>query len=539
MARRSSRSSLPAAETRPTGSENNGAGGVSDLHVKRFANIFGGYSKAYGTFETKKADESGKVVGSAKTVRGTPTLEVYSSHLAGTGAGLGIIPLQDDDTVCFGAIDYDVKTCDHVKAEAAVKRHGLPLVVCRSKSGGAHFYAFTSEPIPASLMRKRLAEWTARLGMGAKTEMFPKQSARFNDNDIGSWINLPYYGALHTVRYAVIDGEPASLEQFLSYVESIRVSLGTLEVEPTNNKKSLQLFPDGPPCLQYLAAEGGFAEGTRNNGMLNVVTYLKKRNPDDWQGKVDEYNRELAQLGSAEVQGLIKSQTKKSYNYTCKQPPINSHCNRSECLGRLYGVGEGLPESKGIEIEALTRYDSSHGDEPMWGMEINGKRVMVSNSEFYSRDEFNRKCMAQANVVPIRLPPARWLAYLGDIIQTADVVPMPPDAGPTGQLVEWIETFCLQKANAQEKSEVWLGKPWRENGKIYFRLQDLFRFLDARKVKYPSVQHVSRILYDQMKAEKDEWHHKGRFVNLWVLPMPESGVDASPPPTTFTRQDDF
>lgn len=533
----------PEGTTSPT--ESGGASSPSGAIVRRFCTLFSGYSKAYGTFEIKKADEKGKMAGTAKTIRGLASAEVYERHLSGVGAGLGIVPLRDDDTVVFGAIDYDNRKADHLKAEEAVKKLALPLIVCRSKSGGAHFYCFTKEPIAASVMRDRLAEWTAKLGMAATTEHFPKQSARFNDNDIGSWINLPYFGGLEGPgdRYAIINGAPATLSSFLSLAESLRVSLDDAQEEAPIAPAAEDLFPEGPPCLQHLASIGGFAEGTRNDGMLNVITYLKKAKPDDWRSHVDRYNQRLANLGSAEIEDLKKTHSKgKSYNYTCKRPPINAHCNRRACLGRLYGVGEGTPESKGMDIQALTRYDSAQGDEPLWGMEINGKRVMVSNNQFYSRDEFNRQCMAQANVLPIRMPPARWLAYLGEIIQTATYVPMPADAGPTGQLWEWVENFCLQKASAMEKEEVYLGKPWREDGKVYFRSHDLFKYLDRHRVKYPSEKHVWSMLGDH-GADKKPLHIKTaagwKYVNTWVLPIPEMALDEAPPLVGLTQTDEF
>jgi hypothetical protein len=123
-------------------------------------------------------------------------------------------------------------------------------------------------------------------------------------------------------------------------------------------------------------------------------------------------------------------------------------------------------------------------------------------------------------VLPIHMPPQRWLRYLSEVITTADIVQMPEDAGPSGQLWEWIETFCLQQVNALTKEEVWLGKPYRENGRVYFRSHDLFRYLEARRVKFSSQQAVWQVMKDR-GAGQEKWHIKKRFVNVWHLPMPE------------------
>lgn len=525
MSRASSKKPTTGGEKTPSGAPE---------EVERFARLFSGYSKAHGTFQTLKADETGKVKGKALTERGGATLNDYAAHLNGTSAGLGVIMLRDDDTCLFGAIDYDVKTMNHAKAEAKVRELGLPLILCRSKSGGGHFYVFLKDPVAAISLQDRLTEWTAMLGMAAKTEQFPKQATRFNDNDIGSWINLPYFNAKATNRYAVVGGKPIGLSQFLDVAEAAAVpsesfqSAERLEIEGT-------MFYEGPPCLQHLASAGGFPEGGRNKGMLAVITYLKKRYPDDWEGYVDQYNATLAKLPSTEVIQIVKSNRKKSYSYACKDTPINAHCQRRLCLGRMFGIGEGTPESKGTDITGLTRYDSAHGDDPMWRMEVSGKPVMISNSQFYSRDEFNRACMAQANVVPIHMPPQRWLRYLGEIITSADVVQMPEDAGPTGQLWGYVENFLTQQVQATEREEIFLGKPYREDGRVYFRSQDLFRYLDARKVQYKSPQFVYQVIRVH-DATNGFWHVKDAGINWWSLPAIESPVSDEAPDLKFNTE---
>jgi hypothetical protein len=489
--------------------------------VATFAQLFHGYSKAYGQSRLLKPDDNGKVQHQASTNRGEPTLAHYATHLNGTGPGLGIIMLQDDDTCCFGAIDYDNKKMDHLKAYESLQRLKLPLLLCRSKSGGGHFYCFTTAPVPAATMRERLAEWASLLGMSARTELFPKQSARFNDNDLGSWINLPYYNAVATERYAYVNGQPASLDVFLAAAKAVAVDPERMET-PAQEADEL-LFKEGPPCLQVLHSQGGFVEGTRNDGMMAVIAYLQLRYPDTWESYVDQYNTEMAQLPSMELVQLIKSNGKKAaqskpYRYACKKAPLVDFCQRRKCLHREFGIGDGPTDGKNYQIGALTRYDNSTGDEPMWRMEVNGKPIMVSNSQFYSRDEMNRACMAQANCLPIRMTPAKWLTYLGELIQTADVVPVPEDASPTGQLWEWIENFMYQNVSAIDKEEVWMGKPYREEGKVFFRSSDLFRYLNARKIPFKSEQAVWQLLRKR-GGSTEEWHIGKNWANVWVLPV--------------------
>lgn len=491
---------------------------LSQNDVKRFARLYSGYQLAYGTYQIRSTADDGKAIGKAQTLRGEPTESIYRAHLEGAGSGLGIIMLRENNTVYFGAIDYDVKTMNHVKAEAAVQALGLPLVLCRSKSGGGHFYCFTKEPVPAIVMRDRLSEWTAMLGMSDTTEIFPKQVSRVNASDIGNWINIPYFDSCSTNRYAIHKGEVQTLEQFLDVAESKMQTLEQLEtgVEPEGS-----LFEEGPPCLQTLETQGGFVLGTKKEGMFNVAVYLRKRFPDDWQKRIDAYNTAMAGLQSDEVQGIIRQVGKKQYSYKCKQPPINSVCNRGLCRKRMYGVGATDDiESRGYAIGALTRYESSQGDEPLFAMEVNGKRVLVTTQQLYSRDEFNRACISQANVIAVHMTPQRWLQFLNSLLPTADIVPLPEDASPLGQLWQHIQMFLSEGVVANEREKLLMGVPVRENGHVCFRSTDMFQYLNSRRIPFKSPQQVWELLR-QRGAEKDGWSINGSYVNVWKLTTPK------------------
>lgn len=490
---------------------------VSQREAERFSALFSGYTQAYGTYAIRGSSQDGKAIGKAQTLRGEPTVELYKNHLEGKGAGLGIIMLREDNTVYFGAIDYDNKTMDHKKAEAKVRELNLPLVLCRSKSGGGHFYCFTSEPVPAFVMRDRLGEWASLLGMAATTEQFPKQTSRFNDADIGNWINLPYFQADATNRFAIINGESAPLAEFLDLAEKSRQSLEQMQLA---SKEATILFEEGPPCLQTIETQGGFMEGTKKDGMFNVGVYLKKAHPDDWAGRMDSYNLAMANLKSDEVQGLVKQLSKKDYSYKCKLAPINACCNRRVCRTRMFGVGQtDTDESRGYALGGLTRYESPNGDEPLWALEVNGKRVLVTTQQIYSRDEFNRACISQANVIPVHMTPARWLKFLNELLPTADLVPLPEDASPLGQLWEYIEMFLTQQVMAQDKDQVMMGQPYREGDTVYFRSVDLFKYLDSRRIQYKSQQFVWDFLR-RRGGDKSFWNIGGKGVNVWHLPAP-------------------
>jgi hypothetical protein len=208
----------------------------SDPAITALAQLFTSYSSAYGTFEITGADSvSGKRKGRARTVPGTPSLAEWSQHLSGHAKGLGLIPLLDDGvSVKWAAIDIDDNQIDHCCLEAKVNELGLPLIVCRSKSGGAHCYLFLEEPCSAKETVDALANWAAALGHPG-VEIFPKQTRRDVEPNSGNprpgnWINLPYFGGEATERYCVYRGKPLSLGEFIELAESNRAGAESLKI---------------------------------------------------------------------------------------------------------------------------------------------------------------------------------------------------------------------------------------------------------------------------------------------------------------------
>jgi len=120
--------------------------------ITRFKAIFAGLDIAYGTYKIEGSRHDGKQAGKAVVVRKPPTDDLWEKHLNGVEPSLGIIPIRADNTCTWGCIDIDQYPLDHKGLIAKVRRLELPLVVCRSKSGGAHVFLFTKSPIPAGVL---------------------------------------------------------------------------------------------------------------------------------------------------------------------------------------------------------------------------------------------------------------------------------------------------------------------------------------------------------------------------------------------------
>ena len=115
------------------------------MDATRFAVIFDGLKSAYGVYSVDRKKANGKSVGKAMLIREERTTRLWEKHLAGGGDALAIIPINEDNKVKWGCLDVDEYPLDHKLLVEKIRRLKIPMVVCRSKSGGAHCYVFVSE----------------------------------------------------------------------------------------------------------------------------------------------------------------------------------------------------------------------------------------------------------------------------------------------------------------------------------------------------------------------------------------------------------
>ena len=134
-----------------------------DNPVQRFLDLFTGSKGAHGQTDVINRQRNGKQQAKYEIVRAPLTVGLVQEHLDGK-LGVGSIPIDETNKCLFGALDIDDYNLDLPVLFAKVKRFKLPLVLCRSKSGGAHLYLFLSEKVAASEVRDRLAEFASILG---------------------------------------------------------------------------------------------------------------------------------------------------------------------------------------------------------------------------------------------------------------------------------------------------------------------------------------------------------------------------------------
>ena len=500
---------------------------------ERFHELFLGLERAHGYWKNGAKDAHGKVKGEAKTLQKPITDDLWAKHLSGS-IGLGVVPVNDEGLCIWGAIDIDIYDgLDHEGLENQISAAEIPLVVVRSKSGGAHLYMFTSAPVKARLIQQRLKECAMSLGHPS-AEVFPKQIVLDGENGIGNWINMPYQSAKTTVRYAIKNGLALNEEEFLEFAESKKIDPQALQDLKPRVGGSDE-WCEGPPCLQYLVANG-FPVGSKNNALFNLAVYAKKKyGGDAWQEYVAKYNERWMNGTFSEVTNIIRSLSKNvNYKYKCGDVPVCNHCNKVECYNRPYGVtdgenkkrvgrpspGENAPcvlEEVDRPVKVFRPQDES-SDEPHWIFTISGKRMDVTLDMLLDQRKFLREFTRCFERLRLMVPETRWQESVNDLLSGAEVLDLPTDAGPEGQLMQHLESFCTGKVSAADMSELLLGRPWTDDlGVTWFRSKDFMAYMDRihfREFRQAELYPVFR----RHGAKNHNFMIKGTCVAAWGIP---------------------
>jgi hypothetical protein len=197
--------------------------------AERLKTLFAGNAHAHGTHGAPEREADGlkwAIKRTAHTVREPVTLKVWEQHLRGDRP-LGIIPIRKDSTCSWGCIDVDVYDRSLLDIVDQVERRKLPLVSCRSKSGGLHLFLFTREPQPAAAVQAALSGMAAVLRLD-DSEIFPKQ-AQHKEGGTGNWMVMPYFGNTYDgklreqvgIRHTGAEMDP---EEFLRLAEERRLT---------------------------------------------------------------------------------------------------------------------------------------------------------------------------------------------------------------------------------------------------------------------------------------------------------------------------
>ena len=442
----------------------------------KFKEIFEGNKSAYGQLIlTGVKNDKGKAEGKAFIKRQAVTDDLWKDHLEGKDPALGVIPINENNECKWGCIDVDQYNLDHIAIMRSIKGLNFPLVTFRSKSGGAHLFLFTKEFIPAGLMQAKLKAMADALGY-AGSEIFPKQTEILVERgDTGNFLNLPYHGGIRGLRYTFeAGGKAASLESFYSIYDEWAQTKEQVENIVIKKAEVIELFKDGPPCLNRLGEEG-FGEGSRNNALFNVAVYHKQANPDNWEDMVMQDNQKYMSppLSFQEVKQLMGSIGKRGYDkYRCKEQPICNVCNPAKCRTKKYGVG--FEEEQMPELDTLTKIKSNP---PQWFLNVGGKRVELKTEQLHNPNLFALAVLDQADIMT-PIPKAKdWREiYVSPLLSNLQEIEPLESLNPTNQIINLLYDFTVNRPAARTKEDILNKMSWTDEGHTYFRMDDFYSF---------------------------------------------------------------
>lgn len=488
-------------------------------NAKRLAALFISNTSSFGRYPAK---------GSPSTDKGQYQLKHFELHLQGK-MGLGLVPITNNNDCYWGAIDIDCHGADEGEINLSdlydkANSFALPVTICRSKSGGAHVYVFSSEPIEAKTMRSILKAYAVKLGFGS-SEIFPKQNTVVGpkgEERLGNWINLPYFKAEDTNRYCWL-GKPVSLEFFLEHAEAHRLTQKELNDAATGDHS------EAPPCIQQMMY-GKLPNGYRNEGMFAISTYMKKAFPEDWKHRVMDVNTISLEtpLASKEIETIIGSVGRREYKYRCQQEPCKSFCQAKICLTRKFGIEESESPQRSEEaglvwmnIEAITKVET---DPPTYFVTANGRKLRVSATQLSSPVSMHVAMLEQTNLVTYPVKPKDWLEMLATAMKSLVIEAAPDEASPSGLIRTRLMAFA-NKATSDNREHILHGMPVRVVGrdgevKVYFKGESFVDFLRKTKSSDLRLGPEMWAALRKVGVESERFRvNKDKIVQVWSVKL--------------------
>ena len=492
---------------------------------KRLLAAFVGAKNAHGTTVVGRTNRNGKAESQSRIIREPLTEELVQQHIDGVN-GVGAIPIDEENKCRFGAIDVDVYDLNQKELQDKIQKLQLPLLHCRSKSGGAHLYLFLKEWEQAAEVREYLTEMSIMLGHSG-VEIFPKQDTIITERgDVGNFINMPYFNAEMPQRYCFDEkGEAMELNEFLESIDKKSVLLSDLEAirSTTQTRKH---FDDGPPCIRNIFSDGPQSE-PRNKLLFFMGVYCKKKFPDSWQSALEEYNRTLFSppLPSTEVMSVIKQHEKKDWGYTCKDEPFKSYCDPSLCVLAKHGISDDAPGAP--QVGGLTIMLS----EPrLYFMDVNGLRIQLSTEQLQNQTLWQRACMEQKNFMPPIMKPQKWQQTINTLMQNATYLDVPEELTVAGEFKQHMQTYCTSHIRALAPEEMEMGKPWTDAGVTKFTLPGLLEFLHQRRFTGHTRAQIIQMIRDlggdntvQAIAKRTPKGEVRSTIRCWWIPAFDEG----------------
>jgi len=470
---------------------------ISNIEAKTFVQLFKGKSNTYVRNELpKEKPEAGQKIKTKITNNeGKVDSELILNHLEGK-FGIGICPVNAEGKCFFGVIDIDYYLPKINRVLHFIKEYQLPLLPCRSKSGGLHIYLMVAKAVSAKTMRETLNQIIYCFSLDtiygkSKVEVFPKQDKA---EGFGSSVTLPYFNAENPYTYLLdLDGNPVEFREAMSYIQKHLTSMEAV-------KDSLEHLPynDAPPCIQraLISEEVGGEDSGRNNFLFSYAVYAKKKYGNGFEDYVKEINDNFdCPLEDNVITQICTSVSNNEYMYKCKDIPCSGFCNKSECRKREFGLGKDKGHFTGVQYGQLYRYMTA---EPyyIWKLRLQGQeewKDVIFKDEGYLLDQrnFAKMCVRYLNQAPMQVSNNDWYAILNSVLPNVQNVEVKQESDTSGLSMlknAFIDYLSNKQAKRDTPFQIRVGLCVRQtsNGvaKYYFTHRGFAEYLRNKRINF-------------------------------------------------------
>lgn len=442
-------------------------GGGKPSPAERLHELFSGAEGRHGTYDKHRCrrygdklemkDENGN---GARELKSAPTPELWQQHLDGERP-LGVSPLREDGMCRWGVVDSDDYSLTPLSVMEAAQRADLPVVVCRSKSGGAHVFLFADDWVPQATMHAALMACRDTLGV-KKGEIFPTAATP------GNWLNMPYFGGDETDRYAVkAGGLEMSVAEFLVAAEAKKVSaevLARLSTLPANRRRSSATDQQAGAerahrdLERFVAEMSAAPKGIRGKLLYGRAKDLGKMVGARWIDRADVSGKLLTAgmacgLDMKEASEHIRNGIEHGMKETPDDEPDADRYPKIESIVVLVG-----------------------GEEEMWRLSLAGLGdITLPVREVMHYYTFNTRCAARLRTSFRQLKNDAWSDRINEALRHATEEQVPRDETPEWVFFEEMCDFCMDRQRSECLDDIHLGKPIHaeDEDRVYFTVSDL------------------------------------------------------------------
>jgi hypothetical protein len=170
-----------------------------------------------------------------------------------------------------------------------------------------------------------------------------------------------------------------------------------------------------------------------------------------------------------------------------------------------------------MNIANLTKLES---DESVWHLDVDGQRITVTTDELMDQRLFRKKVLETHTSLPIEMSKRDYEARIRELLEQCEIIKMPKEVTKEGRFYSHLEDFVYNQAIADDIEDVLNHCVWRSDGRIYFQLSSLERYLRKIQFKDFSTTQMGSLIRDKGGDSKLQRVNKNTTKNLFFIPDP-------------------